>query len=92
VSETQLRYTSGGPKAARSAKQSKAKRGDEKDRSRGGWGAFFYDTPSALIGAALRFILESCGTDAASRKVPNHGEALEVVIKLAGIESEGTRQ
>jgi len=42
--------------AARSAKRSEAMKKTEASAV-----AFFYATPSALIGAALRFFLESCG-------------------------------
>jgi hypothetical protein len=42
-----------------------------------------------VIGAALKFILNERGPDAAKREFADIGEA---AIKFAGIENEGTRQ
>ena len=45
-----------------------------------------------VIGAALKFILNERGPDAAKREFADIGEILEAAIKFAGIENEGTRQ
>ena len=47
---------------------------------------------STLIGAALRFIVETFGADAARREVASMRGALEATIRFSGIENEGTRQ
>jgi hypothetical protein len=49
-------------------------------------------TVSTLIGAALRFIVETFGADAARREVASMRGALEATIRFSGIENEGTRQ
>ena len=49
-------------------------------------------TASTLIGAALRFIVETFGTDAAGREVATMREALEATIRFSGMENEGTRK
>jgi hypothetical protein len=44
-------------------------------------------TVSTLIGAALRFIVETFGADAAGREVASMREALEATIRFSGIEN-----
>jgi hypothetical protein len=48
-------------------------------------------TVSTLIGAALRFIVETFGADGAGREVASMREALGATIR-SGIENEGTRK
>ena len=45
-------------------------------------------TASTLIGAALRFIVETFGTDAAGREVATMREALEATIRFSGIQKK----
>jgi hypothetical protein len=49
-------------------------------------------TASSLIGAALRFIVETFGADAAGREVASMREAWAATIRFSGIENEGTRK